>query len=88
MYSTLCHIEADMSALTRSLSARKKLNTLQLYYQMDYDVVLSFGLTELKAHISWKENVSCFVSNGWIALIVGVRHRGLRKSTLATSLIM
>lgn len=64
MYSTLCHIEADMSALTRSLSARKKLNSRQLYYQMDYNVVLSFGLTELKACISWKENVGRFLWNG------------------------
>lgn len=26
------------------------------FYRIDYDVVLLFGLTELKAQISWMEN--------------------------------
>ena len=28
------------------------------YYRMEFDVILQFGLTELKAFISWMENVS------------------------------
>lgn len=57
MYSTLCHIEADTSALAMKLKAQTRRGSRKTYYQMDYDIVLSFGLTELKAQISWKENV-------------------------------
>ncbi|KAF9559594.1 hypothetical protein CPC08DRAFT_736124 [Agrocybe pediades] len=32
--------------------------TGQTYYEQDFDMVLLFGLTELKAQIAWKENVS------------------------------
>ena len=28
------------------------------YYRLEFDVILQFGLTELKAIISWIENVS------------------------------
>ena len=28
------------------------------YYQVNYDIILLFGMTELKAQIAWKENVS------------------------------
>lgn len=28
------------------------------YYTLNFDVVLLFGLTELKAQIAWKQNVS------------------------------
>ena len=28
------------------------------YYKIKYDIVLSFGLTELAAQFAWKENVS------------------------------
>jgi hypothetical protein len=30
-----------------------------IYYQHYFDIVLLFGLTELKAQISWTEDVSC-----------------------------
>ena len=28
---------------------------------MDYDIVLLFGMTELKAQVAWKENVSLII---------------------------
>ena len=30
-----------------------------IYYEHNFDIVLLFGLTELKAQISWTEDVSC-----------------------------
>ena len=30
------------------------------FYSVDYDIILLFGMTELKAQIAWKENVSGF----------------------------
>ncbi|KAF9465196.1 hypothetical protein BDZ94DRAFT_1307345 [Collybia nuda] len=54
LYSTLCHVEADTTALSMTLTTQKKPNSRQIYYQLDYQVILSFGLTELKAQICWK----------------------------------
>lgn len=28
------------------------------HYKVDYDIILMFGMTELKAQLCWKENVS------------------------------
>ena len=30
----------------------------QVYYLLDYDVIVLFGLTELQAHLAWKSKVS------------------------------
>lgn len=35
------------------------------YYTQNFDVVLSCGATELKAHISWIENVRAVYHDGW-----------------------
>lgn len=32
------------------------------FYRIEYDVILSFGLTELKAQLAWKENVCIHLS--------------------------
>jgi hypothetical protein len=55
-YSVVCHVEADISNYTHSL-ARKMYNGV-VYYQIEFDIAFFFGLTELKAQIVWKENVS------------------------------
>ena len=55
MYSTLCVVKGDTTELCKSLRAKVEAAT---YYEMDFEVVLALGLTELKAHISWEENVS------------------------------
>ncbi|KAF9812314.1 hypothetical protein IEO21_06256 [Rhodonia placenta] len=54
MFSTLCTVHADTS-LVRKAKRKGKNGT---YYKLDYKVVLLCGLTELKAQISWIENVS------------------------------
>ena len=52
MYSTLCHISADAS----NVPIHKNKGPKATYYYQEFDVVLSFGLTELKAQLSWVEN--------------------------------
>ncbi|KAF8161586.1 hypothetical protein B0H34DRAFT_673485 [Crassisporium funariophilum] len=54
MFSTLCYVDADTTALCASPPIRTQGGTR--YYSVTFDIVLSLGLTELKAHICWKEN--------------------------------
>ncbi|KAG5718638.1 hypothetical protein E4T56_gene16515 [Termitomyces sp. T112] len=61
LFTNLCTVEADTSAICKSLSPQRSLNSRssgrpQRYFQIAFDVVLSFGLTELKAQIAWKED--------------------------------
>ncbi|KAJ7073103.1 hypothetical protein C8F01DRAFT_268957 [Mycena amicta] len=53
-YSTLCTVHAETFTLAQTL--RPLFGTKGVYYQLDFDVVLSFGKTELKAQIAWKQN--------------------------------
>ena len=55
MYSTLCVVKGDTTELCKSLQPQVEAAT---FYKMQFEVVLSLGLTELKAHICWEENVS------------------------------
>lgn len=65
LFSTLCTVTADTSAVTRV----KQLGTNGVYYTQDFKVVLMCGLTEMKAHISWIQDVSIFLwSTGHIHL--------------------
>ncbi|KAJ7628236.1 hypothetical protein DFH06DRAFT_1226573 [Mycena polygramma] len=53
-YSILCKVYADTS---KAASGLKPLQgKIGIYYELKFDVVLAFGLTELKAQISWIEN--------------------------------
>ena len=54
-YTELCTIEVDLSHLP--LSPRPKHSGNGNFYDVDFDIVLLFGLTEFKAAIAWKENV-------------------------------
>ncbi|RDB20646.1 Heat shock protein 12A [Hypsizygus marmoreus] len=58
MYSTLCFISADTSNLSKTLSPRfaRENGTLHTYFKIDFDIILLFGLTELKAQIGWIED--------------------------------
>ncbi|PPQ99004.1 hypothetical protein CVT24_003486 [Panaeolus cyanescens] len=59
MFHTLCHVEADMKSMAKGLKPRyHDVNgdgTLK-YYELDYQAVLTFGTTELTAHVEWEEN--------------------------------
>lgn len=52
MFTELCTVEADTSRVPKI--PRQGPNGD--YYVLDYDIVMSFGLTELKAQICWIEN--------------------------------
>jgi hypothetical protein len=50
---------ADISRVKQTLTPQVGPNA-NIYYELEYSVVLLFGLTELKALISWMEDVSFF----------------------------
>ncbi|KZP02189.1 hypothetical protein FIBSPDRAFT_771053, partial [Athelia psychrophila] len=56
-FPVLCVIEADTHEVANAAWPLVGLNG-RVYYQMEYSIVLLFGLTELKAQICWIENVS------------------------------
>ena len=49
--------------------------TQKKYYKFDYEVVILFGLTELKAYVTWKENVRAYHSSENDATDLGTGHR-------------
>ena len=72
-----CRILADTSVAAGALRPRQFEE--KTYYRLDYDVILLFGLTELKAQIGWLENV-CISST--LCLYVHqlvAKHTGCRK---------
>ncbi|PPQ88112.1 LOW QUALITY PROTEIN: hypothetical protein CVT25_014697, partial [Psilocybe cyanescens] len=54
IYSTLCLVTADTPKLPMRTYFRG--NSESVYYQVLYDIILSFGLTELKAQIVLKDS--------------------------------
>ena len=59
MYSKICTVRADISSV--KLSVRQSTTGVS-YYRSHFDVVLLFGLTELKAQIAYLENVRRHIS--------------------------
>jgi hypothetical protein len=55
MFSTLCTVQADLSQMSKAMRPQRGRGGAQ-FYKQEFSVVLLFGLTELKAHISWMEN--------------------------------
>ncbi|KAI0315431.1 hypothetical protein OF83DRAFT_1173828 [Amylostereum chailletii] len=51
-FSTLCTISADISSAPM-LQIKGPIGT---YHERHYSIVMSLGLTELKAHVAWKVN--------------------------------
>jgi hypothetical protein len=52
----VCTVDADTSGVTKKSFVNDKGGK---YYEQDVDVILLFGLTELKAQLVWKDsNVS------------------------------
>ncbi|KAI5982477.1 hypothetical protein EDD15DRAFT_2377772 [Pisolithus albus] len=54
-FTKKCTVYADTSKAAKTLSPQISPSGAE-FYRIDYDVVLLFGLTELKAQISWMEN--------------------------------
>ncbi|GLB37868.1 putative ATP binding [Lyophyllum shimeji] len=57
-FAISCYIRADTSSLVPTRITRFNAGSLlpHVYYRIDFDIVLIFGLTELKAQIAWIEN--------------------------------
>jgi len=53
-YMELCTVVADISHLPQPA----KEGPTGYYYEVYYDIVLIFGLTELQIMVAWEENVS------------------------------
>lgn len=54
-FREVCHVEADLSALAGSLTRQYGPNGV--YWQVHFDIALTFGATELKAYLVWEEKV-------------------------------
>ncbi|KAK0434111.1 hypothetical protein EV421DRAFT_1717855 [Armillaria borealis] len=57
MYRVLCSITADTREAARTLELQHRPDG-KVFYKLEYDVVLLFGYTELKAFVSWKYKAS------------------------------
>ena len=55
LYEKVCSIEADLTQV--EYHKKYNENTGVPYYLTDFDVILLFGLTELKAQIAYMEDV-------------------------------
>ena len=55
MYSKLCQIVMDLSHLP--YRTHRKVNGGGVYYEIQYDYILFYHGVELKAQMSWRENV-------------------------------
>ncbi|TFK71046.1 hypothetical protein BDN72DRAFT_877354 [Pluteus cervinus] len=53
-FQVLCTIEADLTSYATSVP-RRRSPTGKEYYCLNYDVIISFGLTEIVAQVAWKE---------------------------------
>jgi hypothetical protein len=62
-FTTLCTITADLSEVSRTLRPLKSTLDQSKYYKIEYDVIILFGHTELKAQISWKDKVRLSLSS-------------------------
>ncbi|KAF8545913.1 hypothetical protein OG21DRAFT_1502123 [Imleria badia] len=50
-FSALCTVRADLNEAVKDAAMKKAAG--QVYYQLDYNVVVLFGLTELQAFLGW-----------------------------------
>jgi histidyl-tRNA synthetase len=55
-------VKADTSTVKPVQGASYTNGRLRIFYQVDFDIILLFGLTELKAQIAYMENVSTTLS--------------------------
>ncbi|KAK0471597.1 hypothetical protein IW261DRAFT_1511467 [Armillaria novae-zelandiae] len=55
MYSVVCGVTADTREAAKGLKLRRRPDG-KGYFKLEYDMILLFGKTELKAQICWKED--------------------------------
>jgi len=64
-FADLCIVSADFSEMKESIGPQTNWKTGERYYECRFDIVLLFGLTELKAQVAWMENVGCTFLSTW-----------------------
>jgi hypothetical protein len=57
-FPSLCEVSANVSRMKQSIRPRGRRKARDKFWVVEYDVILLFGSTELKAQIAWTENVS------------------------------
>lgn len=62
-FTTMCHVIADTSTIAHSLRPQQAPGGGD-YYSLHFDVILLFGLTELRAQISWNDQVRLVILSG------------------------
>ncbi|KAK2464374.1 hypothetical protein APHAL10511_003520 [Amanita phalloides] len=59
LFPDLCMITADLHDLKKTIEPQFRGKTIRTkFYEVEFDVILFFGLTELKAQIAWMQYVS------------------------------
>ncbi|KAK2464383.1 hypothetical protein APHAL10511_003530 [Amanita phalloides] len=53
LFPDVCMVTADFSQIKKLIRSRTTLKTGIRYYRLNFDIILLFGLTELKAQIAW-----------------------------------
>ncbi|KIL60592.1 hypothetical protein M378DRAFT_83572 [Amanita muscaria Koide BX008] len=72
-----CVIKADVTNVKENMNSKYEPPTQKRYYRFGHDVKMLFGLTELKAYVTWKENVrsrNLFRERWWLTW-----HQGVEK---------
>ena len=55
-FSTIFEIHADLSAATKDV-VRQKTASGEIYYELQFDAIVYFGLTEIRAEVGWQTKV-------------------------------
>ena len=61
-FTDMCEVTADVSELVQSLQPQRAADGSK-YYEIRYEIVLLFGLTELKAQIRWMDKVRFVIAS-------------------------
>ncbi|KIY44179.1 hypothetical protein FISHEDRAFT_52475, partial [Fistulina hepatica ATCC 64428] len=67
-YVVRCQVGADTSKIVK---VERRRDDGHIYYKIEFSIVIFFGLTEMKAQIAWKENMS----NSLYSTIIGMLKR-------------
>jgi hypothetical protein len=75
LFQALCIVNADLSELKQLIKPRINWSSGHSYYTLEFEIIILFGLTELKAQVAWKENVGNipFCDDSHLTLITGSR---------------
>ena len=71
----------DLSAAVKDVILRKTRG--QFYYELDYDVIISFRLTEIQAYLEWMTRVSCGSTS--LSFANSIHFPGRRPATVSLS---